>query len=48
MVRDFPGAATELVGAAGYRFGNYRKLDSVVMVVFFVVGVFLIPVFFPL
>ena len=34
--------------AAGYRFGDYWKLGSVVMVVFFVVGVFLVPVFFPL
>ena len=36
------------MGAAGYRFGDYWKLGSVVMVVFFVVGVFLVPVFFPL
>jgi di/tricarboxylate transporter len=31
--------------AAGYRFGDYWKLDSAVMVVFFVVGVFLVPAF---
>jgi di/tricarboxylate transporter len=31
--------------AAGYRFGDYWKLGSAVMVVFFVVGVFLVPAF---
>jgi di/tricarboxylate transporter len=36
------------MGAAGYRFGDYWKLGSVVMAVFFVVGVFLVPVFWPL
>ena len=36
------------MGAAGYRFGDYWKLGSVVMVVFFVVAVFLVPVFWPL
>ena len=35
------------MGAAGYRFGDYWKLGSVVMAVFFVVGVFLVPVFWP-
>jgi di/tricarboxylate transporter len=33
------------MGAAGYRFGDYWKLGSVVMAVFFVVAVFLVPVF---
>jgi di/tricarboxylate transporter len=33
------------MGAAGYRFGDYWKLGSVVMAVFFLVGVFLVPVF---
>ena len=33
------------LGAAGYRFGDYWKLGSVVMAVFFVVGVFVVPVF---
>ena len=33
------------MGAAGYRFGDYWKLGSVVMAVFFVVGVFVVPVF---
>jgi di/tricarboxylate transporter len=35
------------MGAAGYRFGDYWKLGGVVMVVFFVVAVFLVPVFWP-
>jgi di/tricarboxylate transporter len=33
------------MGAAGYRFGDYWKLGAVVLVVFFVVAVFLVPVF---
>jgi di/tricarboxylate transporter len=33
------------MGAAGYRFSDYWRLGGVVMVVFFVVGVFLVPVF---
>jgi di/tricarboxylate transporter len=33
------------MGAAGYKFSDYWKLGGVVMVVFFVVGVFLVPVF---
>jgi di/tricarboxylate transporter len=36
------------MGAAGYRFGDYWKLGLVVMVVFFAVAVFLVPVFWPL
>jgi di/tricarboxylate transporter len=32
------------MGAAGYRFGDYWRLGIVVMAVFFVVGVFLVPV----
>jgi len=35
------------MGAAGYKFSDYWKLGSVVMVVFFLVGVFLVPVFWP-
>ena len=35
------------MGAAGYRFGDYWRLGIVVMVVFFVVAVFLVPVFWP-
>ncbi len=33
---------------AGYRFGDYWKLGLVVLAVYFVVGVFLVPVFWPL
>ena len=35
------------MGAAGYRFGDYWKLGLIVMVVFFVVAVFVVPVFWP-
>ena len=35
------------MGAAGYRFGDYWKLGLVVMAVFFGVGVFVVPVFWP-
>jgi di/tricarboxylate transporter len=35
------------MGAAGYRFGDYWKLGILVMAVFFVVAVFLVPVFWP-
>ena len=35
------------MGAAGYRFGDYWRLGLVVMAVFFVVSVFVVPVFFP-
>ena len=35
------------MGAAGYKFGDYWKLGIVLMVVFFVVAVFLVPVFWP-
>jgi di/tricarboxylate transporter len=35
------------MGAAGYRFGDYWKLGMVVMGVFFAVGVFLVPIFWP-
>jgi di/tricarboxylate transporter len=35
------------MGAAGYRFGDYWKLGIVVMAIFFVVGVFIVPVFWP-
>jgi di/tricarboxylate transporter len=34
--------------AAGYRFGDYWKLGLVVMLVFFMVAVFVVPVFWPL
>ena len=33
------------MGAAGYRFGDYWRLGLVVMAVFFLVSVFLVPVF---
>jgi di/tricarboxylate transporter len=33
------------MGAAGYRFGDYWKLGLVVMAVFFVVAVFVVPIF---
>ena len=36
------------MGAAGYRFGDYWKLGLTVMAVFFAVGVFIVPVFWPL
>jgi di/tricarboxylate transporter len=36
------------MGAAGYRFGDYWRLGIVVMAVFFVVSVFVVPVFWPL
>jgi di/tricarboxylate transporter len=35
------------MGAAGYRFGDYWKLGIVVMAVFFVVAVFVVPIFWP-
>ncbi len=34
-----------VMGAAGYRFGDYWKLGLVVMAVFFAVAVLLVPVF---
>ncbi len=37
-----------VMGPAGYRFGDYWKLGLAVMSVYFVVGVFLVPVFWPL
>ncbi len=37
-----------VMGPAGYRFGDYWKLGTAVMAVYFVVGVFLVPVFWPL
>lgn len=36
-----------IMGPAGYRFGDYWKLGLAVMAVFFVVAVFLVPVFWP-
>jgi di/tricarboxylate transporter len=36
------------MGPAGYRFGDYWKLGLAVMMVYLVVGVFLVPVFWPL
>jgi di/tricarboxylate transporter len=36
-----------IMGPAGYRFGDYWKLGAAVMAVFFVVAVFLVPVFWP-
>ena len=35
------------MGAAGYRFGDYWRLGIVVMAVFFVVSVFVVPIFWP-
>jgi di/tricarboxylate transporter len=35
------------MGLAGDRFGDYWKLGAVVMIVFFVVAVFLVPIFWP-
>jgi di/tricarboxylate transporter len=35
------------MGAAGYKFGDYWRLGLVVMAVFFVVSVFVVPVFWP-
>ena len=35
------------MGAAGYQFGDFWKLGLAVMVVFFLVSVFLVPVFWP-
>ena len=36
-----------VMGPGGYRFGDYWKLGLVFMVLFFVVAVFLVPVFWP-
>jgi len=36
------------MGAAGYRFGDYWRLGLAVMVVFFVVAVFVVPLIWPL
>jgi di/tricarboxylate transporter len=36
-----------IMGPAGYRFGDYWKLGSAVMAVFFVVSVFVVPIFWP-
>jgi di/tricarboxylate transporter len=36
-----------IMGPAGYRFGDYWKLGLAVMAVFFVVAVFVVPVFWP-
>ena len=35
------------MGAAGYRFGDYWRLGIAVMAVFFVVSVFVVPIFWP-
>jgi di/tricarboxylate transporter len=35
------------MGAAGYRFGDYWKLGIAVMAVFFLVAVFVVPIFWP-
>lgn len=35
------------MGAAGYRFGDYWRLGMAVMVVFFLVSVFLVPLVWP-
>jgi len=36
-----------IMGPGGYRFGDYWKLGLLMMVLFFVVAVFLVPVFWP-
>jgi len=36
-----------IMGPAGYRFGDYWKLGLVVMALYFLVAVFLVPVFWP-
>ena len=41
-------ANTMVMGPAGYQFGDYWKLGLAVMAVYFVVGVFLVPVIWPL
>lgn len=41
-------ANTMVMGPAGYRFGDYWRLGLPVMVVYFVVGVFLVPLIWPL
>jgi di/tricarboxylate transporter len=35
------------MGAAGYKFGDYWRLGLATMVVFFVVAIFLVPLFWP-
>jgi di/tricarboxylate transporter len=34
-----------VMGPGGYRFGDYRKLGLAMVALFFVVSVFLVPVF---
>ena len=41
-------ANTMVMDPAGYQFGDYWKLGLAVMAVYFVVGVFLVPVIWPL
>ena len=36
-----------VMGPGGYRFGDYWKLGLVFMALFFLVAVFLVPVFWP-
>lgn len=36
-----------IMGPAGYRFGDYWKLGLAVMAVFFIVAVFVVPIFWP-
>jgi di/tricarboxylate transporter len=36
-----------ILGPAGYRFGDYWKLGAAVMAVFFIVAVFVVPIFWP-
>ncbi len=36
-----------VMGPGGYRFGDYWKLGLVFMAMYFVVAVFLVPVFWP-
>ncbi|MGN6031278.1 MAG: SLC13 family permease [Thermomicrobiales bacterium] len=40
-------ANTIVMGPAGYRFGDYWKLGGVVMLLYFVIAVFLVPVIWP-
>ncbi|HYJ13278.1 MAG TPA: anion permease, partial [Thermomicrobiales bacterium] len=41
-------ANTMVMGPAGYRFGDYWKLGLPVMLVYFVVAVYVVPLIWPL
>jgi di/tricarboxylate transporter len=36
-----------VMGPGGYRFGDYWKLGSVLLVIFFIGAVFIVPIFWP-